>query len=103
MTDDKTREPIGEFKPQHLEDNRPTFSDVRLSRGYSNVVFCQLAQISPSTLSKLENGWPVSRLSAGKALRALGLSFNDVKGIVLTDSPTDSHHKAIDLNKRKDE
>lgn len=53
-----------------------TFSQLRQASGFSIPAFCDKAKISVSTLSRIEHGSPVSLISAGKALAALGIQIN---------------------------
>jgi transcriptional regulator with XRE-family HTH domain len=62
-----------------------SFKQLRRAKGLNNVSFCQKAGISPSTLSALENGKPVSLLTAAKACNALGVDMKEVEGIVLSN------------------
>lgn len=64
---------------------KPTVRQLRQARGYSNMEFCNLAGISISTLSRLENGQAISRITAGKACRALGVNIEDVSGLKITE------------------
>lgn len=62
-----------------------TFRQYRQNLGLNNVQFCAKAGISASTLSRLENGQPVARLTAARACKALGVRMEDVEGLVFTD------------------
>lgn len=53
-----------------------TFSELRQASGFSIPAFCDKAGFSVSTLSRIENGSPVSLISAGKALKALGIQID---------------------------
>jgi transcriptional regulator with XRE-family HTH domain len=73
----------------------PIFSEIRKSKGFNIPRLCVAAEISNSTVYRLEHGQPVSLLSAGRACQALGLPIDPEQpvreqfakyGIVLTQN-----------------
>lgn len=72
-----------------------TFQQLRRSKGFSIPQLAVSAEISTSSVYRLEHDKPVSLLTAGRACQALGLSIDPNKpaadefkryGIVLTEN-----------------